>query len=152
VESERRALAPRRQGFPPGRKVHWDRGLLPRLIALVREVEPEVAITWDTRAAITFRLPGISRAWAQWRTKDTHGLDCRFLGKKGQFNLSRIEEFGFHPEIASKAGSDLMRLVFQREEHVRAARLKEILAEHLRGFREVLADKAPWISLTAHLG
>src|SRR5205807_1107927 len=79
------------KGFPPGRKMYWDRALLPRLLELVRSVEPSVQIDWDTRAAITLRLPGITRGWAQWRTKDTHGLDCRFLGKKGQFNLSRVD-------------------------------------------------------------
>jgi excinuclease ABC subunit A len=127
------------KGFPPGRKIHWDRGLLARLIAVVRQVEPNVHIAWDNRAAITFRVPGISRGWAQWRTKDAHGLDCRFLGKNGQFNLSQIEEFGSHPEIASKSNGDLIRLTFLREEHVHAARLREMLTEHLRGFREVFA-------------
>src|SRR5205823_379770 len=79
------------KGFPPGRRLQWDRALLPRLLELVREVEPEVKVTWTGRAAITLRVPGVSRAWAQWRTKDSHGLDCRFLGKRGQFNLSQIE-------------------------------------------------------------
>jgi excinuclease ABC subunit A len=127
------------KGFPVGRKVHWDRSLLPRLVELVKEVDPTLEIQWDSRAAITLRLPGISRAWAQWRTKDSHGLDCRFLGKKGQFNLSRIEPFGLSPSICgNRAGSDILRLVFQHNEHVHAARLNELLAEHLRGFREML--------------
>jgi hypothetical protein len=30
----------------------------------------------------------------------------------------------------------VLRPVFRHEGHVRAARLKEVLAEHLRGFRE----------------
>jgi excinuclease ABC subunit A len=125
------------KGFPPGRKVAWDRALLSRLLALVREIEPKVEIAWDTRAAITLRLPPITRGWAQWRTKEAHGLDCRFLGKKGQFNLSQIEKFGSHPQmVTDRPGGDLLRLVFLREEHVHAAQLKEVLAEHLRGFRE----------------
>jgi len=125
------------KGFPIGRKLRWDRGLLPRLLALVRSLEPNLEITWDSRAAITLRVPGISRGWSQWRTKDAHGLDCRFLGKKGQFNLAQIENFGTHPQIHAKEGRDVMHLVFQQEEHLHAARLKELLAEQLRGFREV---------------
>ena len=38
--------------------------LLPRLLALVREVEPRLEITWDSRDAITLRVPGITRGWA----------------------------------------------------------------------------------------
>ncbi|MFL5338753.1 MAG: excinuclease ABC subunit UvrA, partial [Gemmataceae bacterium] len=40
------------KGFPPGRKVRWDRALLPRLVKLIREVEPAVEVSWDTRDAI----------------------------------------------------------------------------------------------------
>ena len=35
-----------------------------------------------------------ARAWASWRTKQSTGLECKFLGKKGAFNLSRIDSFG----------------------------------------------------------
>jgi excinuclease ABC subunit A len=125
------------KGFPVGRKVQWDRVLLPRLLDLVRAVEPEMEVRWDARDAITLRVPGISRGWAQWRTKESYGLDCRFVGKKGQFNLSRVEGFGTTSEInGHREEGDVLRLVFQHQEHAPAARLKEFLAEHLRGFRE----------------
>jgi excinuclease ABC subunit A len=126
------------KGFKVGVKMRWSRALLSRLLDLVREVEPRLEIVWDARDAIKLRVPGIGRSWAQWRTKDSYGLDCRFLGKKGQFNLSRIEMFGVSPHINnSRADSDLLHLVFQHEDHVHAVKLKEVLAEHLRGFREV---------------
>ena len=85
----------------------------------------------------------MSRSWSQWRTKDSYGLDCRFLGKKGQFNLSQIESFGIKPHIrSSRADGDIVQLLFQNADHVRAAKLKELLAEHLRGFREVFGQGA----------
>jgi excinuclease ABC subunit A len=122
--------------------VNWDRSLLPRLLEIVKEIEPSLEIRWDSRAAIALRAPGISRAWAQWRTKDSYGLDCRFQGKKGQFNLSRIESFGEAPSISGhRADADILRLIFQNNEHVHAARLKDLLAEHLRGFREMHGAK-----------
>jgi excinuclease ABC subunit A len=125
------------KGFPAGRRLQWDRALLPRLLDLAREVEPGLEITWTARAAITLRVPGIKRAWAQWRTKDSHGLDCRFLGQKGQFNLSRVEPFGVSPSIhGNSSAGDVLRLVFKHDDHVHAVKLKELLAEHLRGFRE----------------
>jgi excinuclease ABC subunit A len=126
------------KGFPVGRQVRWNRALLPRLLDLAREVEPALEVVWDARDAIKLKVPGVSRSWAQWRTKDSHGLDCRFLGKKGQFNLSRVESFGVSPAInGDRDDSDVLRLVFVHDDHVHAAKLKELLAEHLGGFREV---------------
>jgi excinuclease ABC subunit A len=131
------------KGFPVGQRPHWDRALLPRLLDLVREIDPGVEIRWTARAAITLRVPGVSRGWAQWRTKESYGLDCRFLGKKGQFNLSQIETFGASPAVnGSRADADVMRLVFQHAEHLHAAELKDLLTEHLRGFREAFTRTA----------
>ena len=126
------------KGFPAGRKLQWDRALLPRLLELVREVEPRVEIRWDARDAITLKVPGINRGWAQWRTKESECLDCRFLGKKGQFNLARVEGLGVTPEIkGQREEGDVLQLTFQHQEHLLGPRLKELLVEHLRGFREV---------------
>jgi hypothetical protein len=44
---------------------------------------------------------------------------------------------GVSPAIAHRNDGDVVRLLFQQPQHVPAARLKELLAEHLRGFREV---------------
>ncbi len=124
------------KGFPPGKKLKWDSNLLPRLLELVRAVEPKIAVHWDNRVAITLRVPGVTRAWAQWNTKNADALDCRFLGKKGQFNLSQIDTLGMQPKLAARSDGELMRLVFLHENHLQPQRLKEVLAEHLRGFRE----------------
>ena len=70
------------KGFPPGQQVHWDRAILPRLLDLVREIEPDLTIDWDTRDAITLRVPGVSRAWAALRTKFSHALEAKFLGRR----------------------------------------------------------------------
>jgi hypothetical protein len=51
-----------------------------------------------------------------------------------------VEAFGVSPEInGSRSDSDVLRLVFRQQEHVHRAKLKELLAEHLRGFREAFA-------------
>jgi excinuclease ABC subunit A len=129
------------KGFPVGKQIRWDRALLSRLLDLVREVEPALEVSWDARDAIKLKVPGVSRSWAQWRTKDSYGLDCRFLGKKGQFNLSHVEPFGVSPAVnGHRAEGDVLRLVFQNANHVHAAKLKDVLAEHLRGFREVFGE------------
>jgi excinuclease ABC subunit A len=126
------------KGFPAGKRLKWDRALLPRLVDLVREVEPAVEINWSNRAAIALRVPGTKRLWAQWWTKESSGLHCRFLGKKGQFNLAQIESFGVSPSISGhRADGDVVRLIFQHADHLQPVKLKQFLAEHLAGFREV---------------
>jgi excinuclease ABC subunit A len=131
------------KGFPPGKKLRWDRALLSRLLELVREVEPGLEVRWDARDAITLRVPGVSRAWGQWRTKKAVALECHFLGKKGQFNLSQIEELGVSPNIGTqRKDGDLLYLHFQRLDPAQTARLKELFAEHLEGFREAFGKAA----------
>ena len=136
VEGQRRALAPGRKGLPAGQEgaagtarccracwrwcARWSR-------AARSTGTPATPSRCACRAS--------SRGWAQWRTKDADGLDCRFLGKKGQFNLSRVEGVGAAPASidANRDDGDVLRLVFQHLEPSQAAKLKELLAEHLRG-------------------
>jgi excinuclease ABC subunit A len=126
------------KGFPIGRKVKWDRAVLPRLLALVREIEPGLEVKWDNRESITLKAPGLSKGWATWRTKDADALDARFVGRKGQLNLAQVEGLGAAVEIErERADGDVLRLSFTQvpgpEEW---ARLKGVLAEHLAGLRE----------------
>lgn len=124
------------KGFPPGRKLHWDRALLPKMLELVREVEPRLEVTWDNRDAITLRVPGISRGWSAWKTKDSSGLTCRYLGKKGQLNLAQLEGIGAEQSLnAERNEGEVLELVFRKPEEIKPQLLKTILAEHLRGFR-----------------
>jgi excinuclease ABC subunit A len=125
------------KGFPPKAKVRWDRALLAALLALVREVEPRLEVRWDNRDHITLQVPGVGRGWASWRTKQPAALDCRFLGKKGQFNLAQVEGLGVAPAVAGqRSDGDVLRLQFVDLGAEEAKRLKAVLAEHLRGFRE----------------
>jgi excinuclease ABC subunit A len=124
------------KGFPPGRRVRWDRAVLPRLLAVVREVEPKLEVRWDARDAITLKVPGVSRGWAYWRTKEAEGLLCRFVGKRGGLNLAQVEGIGVGPEIrGDRTDGDVVILTFEQLDQVPAAKLKAVLAEHLRGFR-----------------
>ena len=128
------------KGFPPGKKIHWDNGILPRVLQAVRDVEPGLAIDWDVQYFITLRVPGVGRAWGQIQTKQAAGLVCRFVGKKGQFNLAQFEGLGVNPRLdTSRPETDILWLTIQQFDPAQAARLKTILAEHLRGFREAFA-------------
>jgi excinuclease ABC subunit A len=126
------------KGFPPGRRLMWDRAILPRLLKIVREVDPGVEIQWDARDSVLLKVAGIGKAWGRVRTKDHEALDCRFLGKPGQFNLSRLEGIGLRPSLtADRAdGGESMQLLFQKEEEMPRDELKALLREHRQGFVE----------------
>jgi excinuclease ABC subunit A len=135
INGERWHLGPK--GFPPGKKLLWDLGLLPRLLQVVREVEPGVELGWDVQYFVTLRVPGVGRAWGQIQTKQPEGLVCRFVGKKGQFNLAQFDGLGVNPSLdTERPEADFLWLTFQQLDQVQAVRLKKLLADHLRGFRE----------------
>jgi len=129
------------KGFPPGRKVRWDREALPRLLELLRKVEPELTVQWDQRAHITLRVPGVSRGWATIKTKESDCLEARFLGKRGQFNLARLEGLGAEADLDDKHSGTTLTLRFtQPPSGSSATKLRTLLAEHLRGFHEAFGD------------
>jgi excinuclease ABC subunit A len=135
INGERWHLGPK--GFPAGKKLQWDPALLPRVLQLLREIEPGLEIDWGVRYFITLRAPGVSRFWAQIQTKRPNGLICRFIGKKGQFNLDQFADLGAAPRLDTEtSGTDVLWLTFQQLDPSRVGRLKGLLAEHLRGFRE----------------
>ena len=96
---------------------------------------------WDARDAITLKVSGIGRGWAQWRTKEPEGLVCRFLGQRGQFNLARIEGLGVEPAITTRDSGDVLNLTFRSLDGQQMQRLKELLSEHLEGFRSVFGGQ-----------
>ena len=46
------------KGFPAGQGAKWDRSLLPRLIKLLRDIDPTLEFKWDVRDAVTIRPAG----------------------------------------------------------------------------------------------
>jgi excinuclease ABC subunit A len=130
------------KGFPPGRKMYWDRSILPTFMAIVKDAIPGLEIQWDARDAITLRLPGVNKGWGRVRTKDNEALDARFLGKPGQMNLARLDGIGKESTLtADRAdGGETMRLLFHRAEEMPGTKLKSVLAEHARGFRQLFGE------------
>jgi excinuclease ABC subunit A len=130
------------KGFPPGRRVKWDRGVLHRLLDLLRQIEPELTVDWSTRDSITIRVPGASRAWAALRTKTPSALEAKFLGERGRFNLARLEPVGV-PAVLSqyKADGEVMKFGFKSLSAGQADALRTILREHIKGFRKTFGKR-----------
>jgi excinuclease ABC subunit A len=132
------------KGFPPGKPAKWDRGLLPKVVKLIREIDPTLEFKWDVRDAVTIRPPGSSRFWCRLKTKESAALECWFVGKPGQFNLSRVEGFGRDAAVESDRNdrSDVLKLRFVSADHFNAGKLKSLLAEHLQGYRQAFGEVA----------
>ena len=125
------------KGFPPGKATTWDRSLLPRLLELIREVEPACIFKYDVRDAITIRIPESSRFWCRIKTKESAQLECKLITKPGQFNASRFEGIGRDAIVESdrREGCDAITLTFIKSDHFNIKKLKPILQEVLTGFR-----------------
>jgi excinuclease ABC subunit A len=130
------------KGFPPGQKPQWDHALLPQFLTLAREIEPGLEVQWHVQYFITLRVPGANRWWGQWQTKRSEGLICRFLGKKGQFNLAAFEGIGVSQELdTDHEYGDYLWLTLHHLDPAQQKRLKTLLTEHVRGFREVFGQE-----------
>lgn len=131
------------KGFPPGRKLRWDRAILPKLLDILREVDEALELKWDNQHFVSVRLRNLNRTWGYLRTKETDALHCRFLGAPGQLNLARVESLGENPELVERPdGSEALVLHLTSDKHLHPTQLKQILTEQLRGFRERYAHSS----------
>ena len=126
------------KGFPPGKSPKWDTGLLPKLIAVLREVEPAAEFKFDAQDAVLVKLPGVGQSWGRLKTKDPAALEARFLGRPGQFNLTRFEGVGRDAALTRDRanGAEVLTVQFVTADHLKPADLRPLLAEHLAGFRQ----------------
>jgi excinuclease ABC subunit A len=131
------------KGFPPGQGAKWDRALLPRLVRLLREVDPALEFKWDVRDAVTVRPPGYSRFWCRVKTKEAKALEVWFVGRRGQARAATFESFGRSVAVEGDRadGSEVLKLCLTAGNHL-PAELKPLLAEHLRAFKAAFGGAA----------
>ena len=129
------------KGFPPGKGAKWDRTLLPKLLALLRDLEPGLKIQWDVKDAVTVRVPQANRFWARVKTKEAAALEVWLPAKAAQFNLARWDGAGRDVTLdrGRWEGVDVVTLKFVTAADFDPAKLRPLLAEQLRGFLEVYA-------------
>jgi excinuclease ABC subunit A len=132
------------KGFPAGKGAKWDRGLLPRIVKLLREIDSALEFKWDVRDAITVRPKGSSRFWARIKTKESDALELWFIGRRGQTSLAKFETFGRNVVIEGDRadGSEVLKLWMVTGNHFQPNELKPLLADHLRAFKNAFGDGA----------
>ncbi|MFO0802382.1 MAG: hypothetical protein U0791_04570 [Gemmataceae bacterium] len=124
------------KGFPLGRKLRWDRSVLPRLLAVLKDVDDSLEYKWDVRDAITIRPAGSSRFWCRIKTKESDALEAWFIGTRGQINLASVEGLGRDPVLEGDRndGSEVLKLRFLAMDQLQPAKLKDVLKAHLKAF------------------
>jgi excinuclease ABC subunit A len=124
------------KGFPLGRKLRWDRSVLPRLLAVLKDVDDSLEYKWDVRDAITIRPAGSSRFWCRIKTKESDALEAWFIGTRGQMNLASVEGIGRDPALEGDRndGSEVLKLRFLAMDQLQPAKLKDVLKAHLKAF------------------
>ena len=126
------------KGFPVGRKIYWDKSILPDILDTIISASTEIAPQWEQRDSVNFRSKGISRIWAVLKTKQCESLEIRLSGPKGKVNLERIRDLGTERKIISERGSgDVVIIQYCKPEDVSASKLKAFLLEHLVNFQQV---------------
>ncbi len=126
------------KGFPPGQGAKWDRTTLPKLVKLLRDIDPTLEFKWDVRDAVTVYPRGASRFWARLKTKERDALEVWFTGRRGSAKLSQYENFGRTVKVESDRadGSEVLKLWLKTANHLDAFELTPLLTEHLKAFRK----------------
>jgi excinuclease ABC subunit A len=95
----------------------------------------------DPADVMPWKVLGSSRAWATVLTKKPKAVTLRLVGKPGQFNLARIEQFGTTPLLDAGAREERITMQFSRPEQLHSKELAGFLKEHLVGFAEAVGVK-----------
>jgi excinuclease ABC subunit A len=132
------------KGFPPGRGAKWDRALLPRLVKVLREIDPALEFKWDVRDAVTVYPSGAGRFWARLKTKESDALEVWFTGRRGAVKPAQFEHIGRDARVEGDRadGSEVLKLWFVTSAHLDAPRLKALLADHLNAFKKAFGSGA----------
>jgi excinuclease ABC subunit A len=132
------------KGFPPGQGAKWDRALLPKLVKLLRELDPALEFKWDVRDAVTVYPKGAGRFWCRIRTKDRDSMEVWFVGRPGQAKPAQFADVGGSAEIERDRsdGIELLKMWLVRASDLDPAKIKPLLAEHLKAFKKVFGNGA----------
>jgi excinuclease ABC subunit A len=134
LQGEQWHLGPK--GFPAGRVMKWERNALPDLLAVLREIDPGLAIKWDSREHILLTPTGSPRSWCWIRTKETTALIVNLVCHGGRPNAAALDGHCKSAEFVSERsdGSEVLRIEFLSPAQVRDDAVRAFFRENLGRF------------------
>ena len=130
------------KGFPPGQGAKWDRALLPKLVKLLREIDPDAGVQvgragrGDGAAGEGIAVLGAAQ------DEGARRLEVWFTGRRGQAKPAQFENFGRNATVEGDRadGSEVLKLWLATGNHLDAAKLKPLLVEHLKAFKKAFGS------------
>ena len=123
-------------GFPPGRRVEWDHGMLEPLCELLQNTADKSEFLWNNKQLIHLMVPDVSHPWATVVTKRTQHLELIVNGPKGHFGLGRVADIGLDRAIdTSGSDYDAIKIRFRKKDEIQEGELIPFLTEHLEALR-----------------
>ena len=121
-----------RKGFPPGKRIAWDAGVLEELHAMLCEAAPQHQFLWNNQMLVRMYLDGCSFPWASLLTKRPDALVLVLTTPKGSVSRGRISTLGCERELDERKDEfDFVRIHFRRGEDLHRGDLPAFLQEHL---------------------
>ncbi|MFO0868562.1 MAG: excinuclease ABC subunit UvrA [Pirellulales bacterium] len=121
-----------RKGFPPGKKILWEEGLLEELCAILSRTAPGGQFLWNNQQLVHYLPPGRHEPWATLLTKKCDSLSLHLIGPKNAVALGRITGLGYDRELdGSSPDRDVIRIRFRTASDLQRGDLEALLAEHL---------------------
>jgi excinuclease ABC subunit A len=121
-----------RKGFPLGKKVRWDPGVLEQLLDLLSVTAPHGQFLWNNKQVVPLYVPGQKEPWAAVQTKKLDAVYLTLTGPKGHFALGRLTGLTHDPEFdAERPDKDLIRMKFRSTDDLKRGDLAGFLKQHL---------------------
>ncbi len=132
------------KGFPAGKKILWDVGVLKQLCKKLESIAPDGEFVWTNQLLVHFVVPQQREPWATIHTKRAQSLELILTGPKDVVTFGRITEFGCDQKLdATRPERDLVRISFRTAVDLRKGDFTVFLKEHLTGILQAATTSIP---------
>lgn len=125
-----------RKGFPPGKKVKWQVGLLEELLDLLDETGGDGQFLWNNQVLVHRMVKGLKEPWATVLTKKLDQIELHLRSPKGEFALGQILDLGRNPTLETDTKTrEVVKIQFQQRTDLSKGNLRDFLKSHLEAMR-----------------
>ena len=109
----------------PGHAVRWKPALLLAVIGKLRSLQPDLRLSWDSKTAVTYYVPGESDSAGKIVTNMGRGLRVELRTPRGALTPALVDGLGEDAEIKRSANCDRVAFWLRSLEQMDSAQLRE---------------------------